>query len=119
MRVSLAEIDAELRPFIQSLWVVESPGGLPASELNFAAPNGCPKLIAPLENTILSIAGEVVEINREGGMYFVGNRDSPVLLQTPASRTRFIGIEFRPQGAHSIFGMPMIETTNGRYSADV
>jgi hypothetical protein len=77
MKVSFIQFRPELKPFIQSIWVIESPGGMPASDSNFAAPNGCPKLIVTLDNTILSTAHGAALVSREGGLYFVGNRDSP------------------------------------------
>jgi len=91
---------------------------MPASDSNFAAPNGCPKLIVTLDNTIRSTAHGAALVGREAGLFFVGNQDSPTLLESGARRTRFVGIEFRPQGAYPVFGMPMIETTNRRFSAD-
>jgi AraC-like DNA-binding protein len=118
MKVSFIQVRAELKPFIQSIWVVESPGGMPASESNFAAPNGCPKLIVTLDNTIRSTTHGAALVSRAGGLFFVGNQESPTFLESPARRTRFAGIEFRPQGAYPVFGTPMIETTNRRFSAD-
>jgi len=121
MKLTFVDTCAELKPYIQSLWVFESPFGMPPSQTNLAAPNGCPKLIIPVENAITSIAvgrGAIGD-NHEGGLYFVGNRDSSTLLQTTRRRTCFIGIEFFPHGAFPIFGVPMAETTNCRLAADV
>jgi hypothetical protein len=69
MKVSFIEVRAELKPFIQSIWVIESPGGMPASDSNFAAPNGCPKLIVTLDNTIRSTAHGAALVSREGGCF--------------------------------------------------
>jgi AraC-like DNA-binding protein len=119
MKLTFIERKEELKPYIQSLWVFESPLGMPPSESNLAAPNGCPKLIVPYENSITSIADGRTQESDEQGVYFVGNRDSSTLLSTSARRTGFIGIEFHPHGAYPIFGVPMGETTNRLLTADV
>ena len=118
MKVSFIKVRDQLKPFIQSIWVVESPGGMPASDSNVAAPKGCPKLIVTLDNTIRSTAHGAALVSQEGALYFVGNRDSPTFLQARAGGTRFVGIEFCPQGAYPVFGVPMIETTNRRFPTD-
>jgi hypothetical protein len=51
MNVSFLQPRQELRPHIKSLWVCESALGLPATDRSLAAPNGCPKLIVPYENS--------------------------------------------------------------------
>ena len=119
MKLSFVEARAELKPYVQSFWVFESPIGMPPTENSLAAPNGCPKLIIPYENSITSIANGRVQESKEHGLYFVGNRDSATLLRTSLRRTAFIGIEFRPHGAYPIFGIPMVETVNRHLSADV
>ena len=119
MNLSFVKIRAELKPYIQSFWVFESPIGMPASETNMAAPNGCPKLIIPIENSITSNADGRVQESREQGLYFVGNRDSSTVLKTSPRNTCFIGIEFFPHGAYPIFGLPMDETMNRLQPADV
>jgi AraC-like DNA-binding protein len=119
MNLSFVEIRAELKPYIQSFWVFESPVGMPASETNMAAPNGCPKLIIPIENSITSTADGRVQESHAQGLYFVGNRDSSTLLKTSLRNTCFIGIEFFPHGAYPIFGLPMHETVNRLLAADV
>jgi AraC-like DNA-binding protein len=119
MKLSFVEIRAELKPYIQSFWVFESPIGMPASDTNMAAPNGCPKLVIPVENSITSTADGRVQESRENGLYFVGNRDSSTLLKTSPRKTCFIGVEFFPHGAYPIFGLPMDETVNQLQPADV
>jgi hypothetical protein len=55
---------------------------------------------------------------RDQSMSFVGIRDIPVVLSTPARKTCFVGIEFHPSGVFPIFGIPMGELTNRLYPAD-
>jgi hypothetical protein len=118
MRLSFVEPRAELKPYVQSFWVFESPIGMPPTEHSLAAPNGCPKLIVPYENSITSIAGGDVQESHEHGLYFVGNQDRSTLLHTSPRKTGFIGIEFYPHGAYPIFGIPMVKTANRLLSAD-
>jgi len=118
MKLTFIKPNGELKPYIQSFWVFESPVGMPPAESNLAAPNGCPKLIVPYENSITSIADGRVQESDEQGLYFVGNRDSSTLLSTSQRKTGFIGIEFHPHGAYPIFRIPMSETTNRLLTAD-
>ena len=117
MRVAFVQPRVELRPFIQSLWVFESPVGMPPDDKNLAAPNGCAKVIIPYQNSITSVADGFAQVSQEQTLYFVGNRDSSVQLSTTLKPTGFVGIEFRPHGAFPIFGIPMVEMTNGLWSA--
>jgi AraC-like DNA-binding protein len=112
MNIRFVRPRPELRPFIESLWVLESPFGLPVSDRSVVAPNGCAKLIIPCENPIVSVAGGRTHVSHERQMYFVGNRDSSTFLRTRPGRTTFITIEFRPEGAFPIFGLPMSATFN-------
>jgi AraC-like DNA-binding protein len=118
MKVSFVTPRDELRPYIESLWVLQSPTGLPSGDRNIAAPNGCAKLIIPYENSILSVADGRTQISHEQQLYFVGNRDTSTLLRSTACKTGFIAIEFCPQGAFPIFGVPMAETANQHLNAD-
>lgn len=118
MRLSFVHPRPELQPYIESFWVFESPIGMPSTENSLAAPNGCPKLIIPYENSITSIANGRVAESQEHGLYFVGNQEGATLLSTSQRRTGFIGIEFLPHGAYPIFGIPMVETANCLLSAD-
>lgn len=119
MKISFIEPRPELRTLIKSIWVFESAVGMPLSDINFAAPNGCPKLIINYENSIISIADGIAQESKENGLYFVGIRDIPVLISTPERKTGFIGIEFFPYGAYPILGIPMTETANSLFPIDV
>lgn len=119
MKLTFVKPRPELRPYIESFWVFESPTGFPANDTSIAAPNGCSKLIIPYENSLVSVADGKVQISYEQKLYFVGNRDSSTLIQSSPRKTGFIAIEFCPHGAFPIFGIPMAETFNGLWEADV
>jgi AraC-like DNA-binding protein len=112
MNVQFIRPRPELRRYIESLWLFESASGMPPDERSMAAPNGCPKLIIPYENSLESIANGRLQVSREHGLYFVGNRDTSTLIRSSARPTGFIGIEFAPHGAFAVFGLPMQETIN-------
>jgi AraC-like DNA-binding protein len=118
MNLSFVQPRHELQPYIESFWVFESPIGMSPAENSLAAPNGCPKLIIPYENSLESIADGRTQISHEQGLYFVGNRDTPTLIRSSVRRTGFIGIEFSPHGAFPLFGIAMEETVNGLFDSD-
>jgi len=92
---------------------------MPAVDMSMAAPNGCPKLVIPYANSLVSIADGRTSLNHEGGLYFVGNRDTQTLIHSSARETGFVVIEFAPHGAFPFFGIPMDETANGLFDAEV
>lgn len=118
LKISFVRPHAELRPYIESFWLLESPTGLPGSATSIAAPNGCSKLIIPYENSIISEANGRTQRSYANRMYFVGNRDSATLIRSSTQKTGFIAIEFRPHGAFPIFGVPMSETFNQLWETD-
>ena len=110
MRLSFAKPRLELQPYIESVWVFESATGIALTDRNLAVPNGCPKLIIPYENSLSGISEDRAGVSREHGLYFVGNRIKATLIHSSARKTGFIGIEFSPNGAFPLFGIPMQET---------
>jgi AraC-like DNA-binding protein len=119
MRLSFEQPLPELQPYIESFWVFESPVGMPPTETSMAAPNGCPKLIIPYENSLVSIADGRTSMSHEGGLYFVGNRDTQTIIQSTARQTGFVAVEFSPYGAFPFFGIPMEETASGLFDSEV
>jgi AraC-like DNA-binding protein len=118
MKISFVTPRLELQSCIGSFWVLQSLTGLPATADSIAAPNGCSKLIVPCENSIVSVANGRTQISHAEQMYFVGNRDSATHIRSSAEKTSFIAIEFRPQGAFQVFGVPMSETSNQLCESD-
>ena len=118
MKLSFVQPRAELQPFIESFWVFRSSVGMPRADTSMAAPNGCPKLIIPYQNSLFSIADGSTSTSHEGGLYFVGNRDTETLIHSAARETGFVVIEFSPCGAFPLFGIPMEKMTNGLFDAE-
>lgn len=118
MKLSFVVPRPELRPFIESFWVFRSAVGMPQQDISIAAPNGCAKLIIPYQNSLTSIGEGCTNINHEGGLYFVGNRDCQALIHSTARETGFVAIEFSPSGAFSFFRLPMDKTTNGLFETE-
>jgi len=118
VELSFVKPRLELQPFIESFWVFRSPVGMPQADTSVAAPNGCAKLIIPYQNSLVSIGEGCTNVNQEGGLYFVGNRDSQALIHSTARETGFVAIEFSPYGAFPFFGLPMDKMTNGLFDAE-
>lgn len=116
MKISFVQPRPELQTHIESFWVFESASGMPATSM--AAPNGCPRLVIPYENSLVATWDDRSHLTREQGLYFVGNRDKCTALHSEARKTGFIVIEFAPHGAFPVFGIPMRETVNGLFEAD-
>jgi len=119
MKIHFIQPLVELKPYIKSIWVFESPVGMPLLENNLAIPNGCPRLIINCDNSIASIVNGQTQQSRERNIYFVGIRDIPVQLFTTNKKTVCIGIEFYPHGAYPIFGIPMDKTANRLFQLDI
>src|SRR5262245_56081961 len=119
MTLSFIEPRPELRPYVEALWVFESPTGLPAAEGNIAAPNGCCKITFAYGNSFVSIANGRASNRPAQRLNFVGNRDSSIVLQSSLRQIGCIGIEFLPCGALPVVGIPMRETLNFIGDADV
>jgi hypothetical protein len=90
--------------------VCESATGMPLTQQNLAAPNGCSKLIIPYENSLFGACEGRSGVSREHGFYFVGNRETATQISSSDRKTGFIGIEFSPHGAFPLFGIRMSET---------
>ena len=112
MRLSFIRPRQELRPYIESFWVFESATGIPLTNRSLAVPNGCAKLIIPYENSLIGISEQRTGVSHEHGFYFVGNRIKSTLIHSTPRKTGFIGIEFSPQAAFPLFGIPMHETVD-------
>lgn len=111
MKLTFVKPRPELQPHIKSLWVFESGAGIPPTDKSLAAPNGSPKLIIVYENSLRSTVEGRVQVSVPG-LYFVGNRDVPTLIDSTPRKTGLIGVEFAPHGAFPFFGVPMPETVN-------
>lgn len=119
MKLSFVDPGQELRPYIESFWVFESPVGLPAAEGSIAAPNGCPKLTFAYGDSFVStVNGKAIHVPSQQ-LNFVGNTDTAILLRSGRSKIGCIGIEFRPHGAFPFWGIPMAETLYFRGDANV
>ena len=118
MKITFVESNGQLKPYIESIWVFESPFGFPARDSSIAAPNGCPKLIIPYQNSLISTANGASSESHPGRLYFVGNQDGSTQLHSTDQATGFIAIEFSPAGAFPIFGIPMAETARALWETD-
>jgi AraC-like DNA-binding protein len=119
MKITYIKPRRELQPYVEAFWAFESSSGFPAVDRNIVIPNGCAKLIIPHENSLISESHGTTNISRAQNLYLVGNQDASTLLRSSLQPTSFISIEFTPEGAFPIFGIPMAETANGLWETDV
>src|SRR5262249_47612694 len=119
MRLSFIRPRRELEPYVESLWVLESSTALLVRDGYLAAPNGRSKLTFAYWNSFNTFANGKTNARPSENLNFVGIRDSSIILQSSPRRIGCIGVEFRPQGAFPIFGIPMGETANLLGDADM
>lgn len=118
MKLTFVTPRPELRPYVEAFWVFASPSGFPAVDRNIVVPNGCAKLVIPHENALIAESGGASSTSNEHNLYLVGTHDTSALLRSSQQPTSFVTIEFTPQGAFSIFGVPMAEIVNRVWETD-
>src|SRR5262249_13491950 len=111
IRFLFLQPQAELRPYVRSIWVVESQSGLPARD-QLVVPTGCPRLILPFQNSLTRMTDGATQAVNERGAYFSGITDRWVRVRSSARPTGIIGVDFHSEGAHAIFGMSMNGTAH-------
>lgn len=113
MKVQFVETLPELKQHIQAAWILDCPTGIPSGCCKtVAAPNGCPKLVIPVKNTLTSLRRNIVGQTRRDQLYFDGLQQFPIEIRTTPQETQFICVEFYPHAAHDLFGVPMSELVN-------
>lgn len=97
-----------LRPFVDRLWVLEAPAGTPNAEP--VLPDGHVEIIVHAGDPFF-------EMDANGGRH----RQAPVLLAgqltramhiAPGGVARVVGARLKPNGAHTLLGLPQHHITN-------
>lgn len=70
------------------------------------------------ENSLRSTVEGRVQVSVPG-LYFVGNRDVPTLIDSTPRKTGLIEVELAPHGAFPFFGVPMPETVNRHLDSEL
>lgn len=115
MKLEFINPRQELRPYISKLWTFEDYSGF-ANCGTLIVPNAKPKIIISCKNTLTSIDRHTASVCPEGDVCFIGIRDQPVTLQSPAGTACSIGIELNTAGAYRFLNLPMYEVANGMFS---
>jgi AraC-like DNA-binding protein len=115
MKLQFLQPTAELRPYINKLWLLESEQGL-VSNKSLIAPNGRPKIMIPFRNSLATTDKGRTEICREQDVCFIGIRDVPVTLSSSLGATGSIGIELTTIGGYRFSNISMHEFTNRLFS---
>jgi AraC-like DNA-binding protein len=119
MKVQFILPRKELKPYISKIWIFENNSGL-VNHGTLIAPNGKAKIIIPYRNILTTTDASKTGICTEGNIHFIGIRDVPVTLSSPARPTGSVGIEFNSDGACRFIKIPMYQFTNGLFTfADI
>lgn len=104
-----------LKQYITKIWWTEHPSGM-HSQGTLIAPNAKAKIIIPFRNALTTTNQKKMAICHEGGIYFIGIRDTPVTLGSLQGPTGAIGIELTTEGAYRFLKIPMYHITNDLFS---
>jgi AraC-like DNA-binding protein len=105
----------ELKPHITKIWWFENSGGL-MNGGTLIAPNARAKIIIPYKSPLSTTGNGKTTLCKEGDICFIGLRDAPVTLGSPAGATGSIGVELTTAGARRFIEVPMYHLTNNVFS---
>lgn len=112
MRILFLPVHPGLAAWVHSHWFFDTPAGLPSSDRRLVVPHGRTKLILTVEGPLTLEDGPRRTVFPEGRVLLIGPWDRPVSIGSAAERTRTVGLEFTPAGAHRFFDLPLIEVQN-------
>jgi AraC-like DNA-binding protein len=115
MKIEFKHIEPHnlLRPYIDKMWIFESSGKLPTSDLKLVVPNGNIKLSFFSANGITASFDGKTVTSKEGSINLTGVVDMPLNLDTENDTfTQTIGVEFNPKGAYRFFQFNLSEVRN-------
>lgn len=105
----------ELEPYVTKIWAFENNTGL-INHGTLIAPNARCKIIISYKNILTTTDNKRTAICNEGDICFIGLRDVPVTLGSPAGATGSIGIELTTAGAYRFLNIPLHEIANNLFS---
>ena len=113
MKLTNFHIHPQLKGSIERLWVFESNGPTPHSDLRVIVPNGLVKLVIPFQNGLKATLDGQVRISTTHEITLIGIADIPsVVVDLEEKASGVIGIEFNPAGAYRFFHLSLAEITN-------
>lgn len=113
MKLELIQPRAELRPYIEKMWIFENSGRLPVDDMKVIVPNGMVKLVIPVSNGLMGKYENWSHLSKESSITVIGISDIPAIVDVQYDAPhKNIGIEFSPVGAYRIFNLPHAELKN-------
>jgi len=106
----------QLNGLIDSLWLFESPVGLPVSDSRVVAPNGKAKLIYSYENGLSAAYDNLQFYYKPCELLLIGPWDKPVVLSSEICQTATLGVEFTIEGLQYFTRFKASEIRNGIFS---
>ncbi|MFA6508157.1 MAG: helix-turn-helix domain-containing protein [Treponemataceae bacterium] len=95
-----------LKPFIATIWTVESPIAYSPGDLKTILPNGRIKLIFPYRGLLRnSPDGMIYQNNHENSLWFLGISDQPWFIDHDEGAYGTLAVEFRPGAAYRFFNI--------------
>jgi AraC-like DNA-binding protein len=102
-----------LKGHIEKLWVFESNGRMPPSDLRVIVPNGLLKIVIPIKNGLKATLNGEDRVSKTNVITLIGISDIPsVVVDVEDSASATIGIEFSPLGAYRFFNLTLEEIKN-------
>jgi AraC-like DNA-binding protein len=105
-----------LRPYIQSMFILETMSGIPKNEFSLIAPNGSIKLVIPYKNNMRSTIGKKFREHKENSCFFIGLSTQAAIIECDADYGNLC-IEFKPFGAYRFFNFSLKEIANQIYNS--
>ena len=106
---------AELRPYINKIWIFECEDDFPSGERSLIVPNATTKITIPYKNALTTTDNGKTSICKEDNICFIGVRDVPVNLGAPPGASGSIGIELSTSGSYKFSRIPMHELANNLF----
>jgi AraC-like DNA-binding protein len=113
MRLQHIEPHHLLKNYIEKLWVFESNGRAPSSDMKLIVPNGCIKLVIPFRNGLSGTINNWHHLSNENSITLIGMTDVPSIVDVQANApSGTIGLQFSPMGAYRFFQISQSEIRN-------
>jgi len=112
MKVSFAQPEQQLSPYVALIWVFESRSGVPLADSRIIVPDGRAKIIVPYRNSLCAAVSNRLLNAKEHQIFLVGIQSNPTSIASTATDTGTIGVELTPKGLYHLFKLSMHEITN-------
>ncbi|CRK82101.1 helix-turn-helix transcriptional regulator [Neobacillus massiliamazoniensis] len=106
-----------LRPYVKTIFVLETKSGLSKTDFSITVPNSSMKLVIPFKNNMRSIIGNCIREHKESTWFILGLSTHATVVECDADYGN-ICVEFKPLGAYRFFNVALNELKNQIYTAE-